>query len=247
MSLNFSKYLNIYEKTVILPGSNQEVKIKPLNTNQIKKLLVYENETNPVVGEQILDDILKFCIIDSTFDIGDLFLQDRYFLFIEVRKFSKGSLHTFEYTCPNCKSQSIQKINLEELTLTKLVEESIVKEVKILNDVLTINMGFIKRKDQIDAYKTIKKNLSNTQKQIEMAIINMALSIQSIQAPDGIDEEIPLEKKIEFLENLPKFEFEKIKDWFSENDFGIDLTIRKKCPHCGYETFEAMPLTNFFQ
>ena len=65
MSLNFSKYLNIYEKTVILPGSNQEVKIKPLNTNQIKKLLVYENETNPVVGEQILDDILKFCIIDS--------------------------------------------------------------------------------------------------------------------------------------------------------------------------------------
>ena len=247
MGLNFSKYLNVYEKVVNLPGSNQEVKIRPLNTNQIKKLLVYENETNPIVGEQVLDDILRFCIVDNTFNIGDLFLQDRYFLFIEIRKFSKGTFHTFEFICPNCKSQSIQKIDLEELTLTKLNEESLDKEVKILNDLLTLNMGFVKRKDQIDAYKTIKKNLSNTQKQIEMAIINMALSIQSIQTPDGLDEEIPLEKKIEFLETLPKFEFEKVKEWFSENDFGIDLTVRKKCPHCDYETFEVMPLTNFFQ
>lgn len=246
MSLNFTKYLNVYEKTVTLPGSKEEVKIRPLTTNQVKKLLVYENETDPIIGEQILDDIIRFCVIDETFDIGGLYLQDRYFLFIEIRKFSKGSLHTFEMICPQCKSQSIQKINLDDLKVINLEEDKIEKTLTILN-VLKLNMGFIKRKDQIEAYKTIKKGLSTSKKHVEMGLANMALSIQSIETPDGIDENLGVDLKMEFVGSLPTLEYEKLKAWFTENDFGIDLTITKKCPHCGHESNDNMPLTNFFQ
>jgi hypothetical protein len=92
VSYNFQKHLDVYEKIVDLPSSGEKIKIKPITTNQMKKLLVYENESDPIFGEKILDEILNFSVVNK--DVKELVLQDRYFLFIEIRKLTKGSVHT---------------------------------------------------------------------------------------------------------------------------------------------------------
>ena len=248
MSYNYEKYLSTYEAVTILPGSKQEIRFRPLTTNDMKKLLVYENQKDPVVGENILDQIINDVVLTEGFDVNKLYLQDRYFLFIELRKVTKGKVYNFPFTCKDkeCKSQSLQTINLDNLKIKNLNEDEIEKELKILNGNLTLEMGFITRGEQKEAFSHIDKNLSVSQKQVEMVIADIASSIKSITTPEG-KEELPIQKRMDFIGKLPRNEYDKLSEWYQENDFGIDLNIEIKCPHCSVESEKiVMPLDNFF-
>jgi hypothetical protein len=47
--------------------------------------------------------------------------------------------------------------------------------------------------------------------------------------------------------NLPSKEYDKLKKWYEDNDFGINLNITQKCIHCKNEEIKSIPLDNFFQ
>ena len=102
--MGFKNYLNVYEFDCVLPGTKQEVKYKPITTNQIKKLLVYENELNPIKIEQAYNELISSCVISEEFDINSIYIKDREFLLINLRKVSKGEQYEFTFTCPECKS-----------------------------------------------------------------------------------------------------------------------------------------------
>lgn len=244
MGYNFQKHLNVYEKTVELPSSGEEVKIKPITTNQMKKLLVYENESDPIMGEVILDEILNFSLIDR--DVKDLILQDRYYLFVEIRKLTKGTSHTYSTDCPKCKSPNIQTIDLNKLIVNKPNKEAD-KFVTVLNGELKLNLEFPTRGLQIEGYNQIDPKLSPSEKQVEMILANLAQSIVSIESSTGIDENIPVKDKMKFVGDLPGIDYDTIKNWFDENDFGIDLVIETKCQYCKFTNKHTLPLTNFFQ
>ena len=91
----FLQHVNVYDFTCELPGSKQTVQFKPVTTGQIKKLLSYENETNYVVQEQALDDLISSSVLSDGFDIGELFIYDRLFLLLEIRKKTKGEILEF--------------------------------------------------------------------------------------------------------------------------------------------------------
>lgn len=245
--LNYEKYLQSYEFVSILPGSQEEIKYRPLTTNDLKKVLVYENQQDPLLGEVILDQIVTSAVLNEQFSIDELYIQDRYFLFIELRKATKGTVHTFPYTCNNCSSQSIQKVDLDQLETKNLDRESIESVVELMDGNIKLEMDFITRKEQKEAYKTISKNLTSTQKQVEMVIADIACSIKSITTPDGTDKDIPIKKKMESVGNLPGNQYDIIKNWFQENQFGIDLNVSMICPHCGEGDVTTMPLDNFFE
>lgn len=246
MSHKYSNLLNIYEKDVPLPGSKEVVKIKPLTTNQIKKLLVHENETDLIGGERILDDILKMAIISDNPDVvRSLLLQDRYLVFIEIRKLTKGSFHTYNFTCPSCKSQSIQKIDLNDLVVKNIPEDNN-NIITILNGGMKLHMGPSTRGEQDDAYKIIDHKLKDSEKQVEMALANMAIAIKGIETT-SLDETVSIKDKMDLIGDLPGQEYDKVKEWFIENDFGVDLNITTKCPYCEFKKEHSLPLTNFFQ
>ena len=98
-TIDFRNYLNVYEFNTTLPGSGEEVTFRPITTGQLKKLLIYENETDPMVIEGALDDLISSCIVNEDFNINDLYLQDRFFLLVEIRKKSKGENYSFQYNC----------------------------------------------------------------------------------------------------------------------------------------------------
>src|SRR6056297_3084901 len=119
MSIDINKYVNSYEFDYTLPGSNEVLVYKPITTGQLKKLLPYENEKDPIVVEKALDNLISSCIISEGFDINKLYLEDRFALLIELRKKSKGEEYSFIYNCPKCDSRTPITKDLNQLKCTK--------------------------------------------------------------------------------------------------------------------------------
>jgi len=239
---NFKDYLNVYEFETVLPGSGETVKFKPIITGQIKKLLTYENSTSEEV-DIALDNLITSSVISEGFDINRLYIQDRFFLLVELRKMSKGSTYQFSAICQKCKSQMIVNVDLKNIEVIPYnVENDTIK----LDDNISIKLKHITRGDQKQSFDFIKKGLSDTQKMAEMMIGSYASSITSITTPEGEDENIDIADKIYFINNLPQGMYEKVTTWSKENDFGLNFSYDTVCRSCGNKKTIDIPLENFF-
>ena len=245
--LDFRNYLNVYEFETVLPGSGETVKFRPITTGQLKQLLVYENETNPIVVEKALDEtLITSSVISEGFNINNLYLQDRFFLLVEIRRKSKGDNYQFEYVCPECKSQSVQNVKLNELKVTSIPED--IKDIVEIDKNLSVKLAHVTRGGQKEAYKNIKniKKLTDTQRITEMSLFTHAASIQSIIVPEGEITDATIMDRKYLLENIPTNAYEKIRDWFSDNNFGMDFNYTIACKGCDHEEILDIPIENFF-
>ena len=244
---DFKKYLNKYEFKTVLPGSGEELTFKPITTGQMKALLVHENETEMGVIEAILDDLMKECIIDpEDFPVEEMYINDRFFFLIELRKYTKGTTYQFQYTCPKCSSQSIQNVDLKKLKVSKLPKK--LNRVVKLDEDISIEIDFPKRRDQITAYeimKTYEGEANERMKTAELGILVTALTIKSIITPDGEDKEPKLEDKVYLMENITSEMFEKIGQFTTKN-FGVDFKADIQCTKCEFQHDVDIPPENFF-
>jgi len=268
---NFKRYLNAYEFETVLPGSGESIKFRPITTGQIKKLLVYEGAEEPEIIEKALDEIIEGCVIKEGFSISDLYLQDRFFLLLELRKVTKGNLYQFQSVCPSCNSQSLQTVDLQKLpvkVLPRLKKEKIStkgkkvvleepEETKTLigwniikiNNNISLRMCPITRGMQIMSTELMKANFADAkpmEQAMNLSSIIFALSIQEVITPSGVEGDLSLDDKIYLLDNLTQKETEKIPDWFEKNNFGVDLKFDVLCPQCGTKVIRDIPLEDFF-
>jgi hypothetical protein len=246
---DFKKYLNVYQFETTLPGTGELIQFKPITTGQIKKLLVYEDSKDLNIIETVMDDLIMSSVITEDFNVDDLYLQDRFFLLIEIRKYSKGKHYNFEIKCPQCDSQSLQSIDLDNLPST-LKSENIDYSIKI-NDNITVTVDYVKRIDQkmaIDFVDSSDSELQGMQKLAEISVVATALAIKSIVTPEGADDSVSLEDRVFFLDSLSQQEFETVTGWFEENSYGIDFEFELKCHHepCSFKQKIEIPLENFF-
>jgi hypothetical protein len=130
--MSFKNYLNVFQFDTALPGSGKELQIKPITTGQMKRLLLYEAAENPEKIEEILDTLINECVVTKDFDVKKCYLQDRFFLLVELRKISKGNSYIYSSVCKNtdCNSQFVQQVDLTQLPLKTL---SIEKRLALMN------------------------------------------------------------------------------------------------------------------
>ena len=243
---NFLDYVNVYEFECELPGSKEVIKFKPVTTGQIKKLLTYENEQNYVVQEQALDELISSSILSENFNIDELFIFDRMFLLMEIRKKTKGEILEFKMTCPKCNSQSLNRVNLDALNLIQL-ENNENHVIELGN--IKVHLRHMKRKHQKEDMKPnhFPKNLSDHQKAYIFQVLFHACAIDKIETPNGMDENINMKDRIYFIENIPMQQMDIIKDEIQKMAFGWELENKITCLHCGYESIEEIPIQqNFF-
>lgn len=243
--IDFKSYLNVYEFETILPGSKETVKFKPITTGQLKKMLVYENERDPMVIENGLDELISSSVISEGFDINKLYLQDRFFLLIELRKKSKGEKYSFQYNCPSCGSQSVQVIDLTKLNVKPLSKD--IDNLVKLDSKISVEMSHITRGKQREAYRimTKDKSLNDSQRITEMALLTHAASIEAIVVPEGRITDSSISDRKYLLENIPTDAYTNIRDWFDNNDFGVEFKYTVRCT-CGREEHVDIPVDNFF-
>jgi len=131
---SFKDYLNTYVFETELPGSGDTISFKPVTTGQIKKLLLYETSNDPMSIEDSLDDLINECVIKpNDFDVRKLYLQDRFYLLVEIRKATRGNLYGFQTECTSCGSQTQQMLKLSELTVTTLTKKVEKKSEEVIN------------------------------------------------------------------------------------------------------------------
>lgn len=247
MSKNFKNYLNVYEFEYTLPGSQEVIKFKPLITSQMKQLLQYEDETDPVKVSEALDKLIESSVITEGFNIDDLYLRDRFALLIEIRKKTKGENYEFQFVCPNedCKSQIYNCIDLDKLeTKTKEVDTGTIK----ITDDLEIEIGHLTRRDEKEAIANIEniESLSDSEKEYEHWVNVIASSIKSVTDPEGKDDDITFEDKKFVIENTPQSVLEDIGNWFLDNWFGVNFTYEIYCKNCGFKKTESIPMNQLF-
>ena len=250
MSNDFLEYLNIYEFETILPGSKKKVRFKPLTTNQLKKLLIYENEEDPEKLEEAFDVLIASSVLDENFNIDEIYLQDRIFFLFEIRKKTKGQKYKFTYKCPKCDSQSLRTIDLDKLKVDEYPKE--LDDIVKLDDNLKVRLRFLTRGEQKTVYKHLKEKYPQLETETEIVtqstIVSDANSIISIITPKGEDTDVTLDQKVYFIENIPTPLYEKIKNWFEDNSFGINFSIKIKCSNSECKTTReiVVPFDNFF-
>lgn len=246
MSIDLKKLLDTYDFETTLPGSKEVIHFKPITTGVMKKVLVYENEENIETLDNFLDDLISNCTINEEFDINKLYLQDRFFLLVEIRKKSKGNLFKFNYTCPKCKLENIISIDLSKLVVTEIKEST--EPVKI-NDNISLVFKHMTREEQKVAFKSVDDKLPLNTRLAEIATYSYALSIEKIISGGEEHTDVPIEDKIYMLDSLDQDTYDKILKWFEDNDFGLDFTYKFKCknPDCKSEEKTLnIPITNFF-
>jgi hypothetical protein len=231
----------VYEFNTDLIGSGENVKYKGLNTNSIKKLLIYEKETDPLMQEEILDSVIKSALIDDT-NIDEMFVLDRYYLFVKIREATKGSLVEYRYTCSKCKNEQPKTIDLNNLIINKPTEINPIVELKSL----IFEMEHPKRSLQKKVTGCINKKLSVKEKMVDMRISDIASYVKAIKTLDGKNLDIDYTELIDFIGNLPENELDKINDWMQKYNFGIKLNDKAICKKCKNVDVIDLPITNFF-
>jgi hypothetical protein len=242
----FYDFVSTYDFTCELPGSKETVQFKPVTTGQIKKLLTYENETNYVVQEQALDDLVTSSVLSEGFDIDEQYIYDRLFLLIEIRKKTKGEVLEFQVKCPECNSQSLNRVNLDELEIKQLENsEPVVVELGQIK----VHLRHMKRKHQKQDIKPnmFPKNMTPTQQGYMFQVAFHACAIDKIETPNGIDENISMKDRIYFIEQIPMQHMEILKEKIDDMSFGWQLQQKVKCIHCNFEHVNDIPIQqNFF-
>jgi predicted Zn-ribbon and HTH transcriptional regulator len=241
----FLDYVNVYEFDCELPGSKEVVKFKPVTTGQIKQLLTYENETNYVIQEQALDDLISSSVLSDGFNVDNLYLHDRMFLLLEIRKKTKGEVLEFQLTCPECNSQSINRVNLDALKLVQLEDES---NVIVDLEKIKVHLRHMKRGHQKADMKKhhFPKGMTNVQRAYIFQVLYHACAIDKIETPNSVDENIPMKDRIYFIENIPMGQMEKLQEVIDSMSFGWEMEHKVRCNHCGYERVEPIPMAQSF-
>lgn len=245
--LKFYDFVNVYDFICELPGSKEQVKFKPVTTGQIKRLLTYEKETNYVIQEQALDDLISSSVLSDGFNIDEQYIYDRLFLLIELRKKTKGEILEYTMTCPDCNSQSINRVNLDNLEIIQ--PENLDDHILEVNEKIKIHLRHLKRKHFKEDIKPqfFKKGMSDSQQAYTFQVAFHACAISKIETPNGIDENIPMKDRMFFIEQIPMSYMEKIKKELDNMAFGWKLENQIKCKHCNYEFSEDIPIQqNFF-
>jgi hypothetical protein len=246
MSINIREFVTFPTFSTVLPGSGKTVEFKAINTGQLKKLLIYEGEESPVIIERILDELITSSVVSENFDIDDLYIQDRFYLLVEIRKRSKGKNYNFGYKCGKCKQESIHSIDLDRMNVKKraAIESHPIK----FNDQISFELDHIKRRDMKEVYEYVDKLKLNTktQEQAEMITSSFAMSIKKINTPKGVLTDIPLEDKIYLIDNMTEDAFKQYDEWARKNDFGIEFKYEFQCPHCKNKETVEVPVSDFF-
>lgn len=242
--IDFKEFLNIYEFDTALTGTGKRVVYKPITTGQLKKLLTFENSTDPIIIDEALDKLISSCVTSEDFNINDIYLQDRFSLLIEIRKVTKGTKYEFTYICQECKSQIFQSIDLTKLKIIPYPTK-INYKVK-LTEHISVKLDNIKRGEQVKAFKQMPKGkLNDNQIIAELAILTHAAGIKAVETPKGTVDNISIKDAKFLLENISTSAYDEIKDWYKKYDFGIDFTFTINC-NCGHKEKKTIPLQNFF-
>lgn len=250
-----------------LPGSGEEIFMRPFTTKEQKAILkALEKEDHTLLSESF-DQLLRNCVINKDFNPDKLLSKDRECLLIKLRQESVKDDYTHNWKCSKCEAPNAHKINLSTISFDAIInKESLQNKEMVLRDrPLTLILGMALRGDEKKIFEFAKKN-SSTKDVSQAELINAAFAaiikgikvkktrtIKDAQGNDKpIEEEvildIPFADRIKILDDIHMDDKNEIKKYLETVDkYGFNLSLGTlKCKKCDNESEESMEWLSFF-
>jgi hypothetical protein len=239
------------ENAIKLCYSQKEVFVKPLKIKDKKEILKAIESKNEVIINKALDDVIeKYAEYadGSDFNVSTLTSQERFQLLVHIRVSAAGTTAKIAHECPSC--GTINKDITYDLTamyVKNYTKPDSGDEILLANGNIKIKLGPMTRDKEIEIERFIKKNKLNSSSEKNFAL--MAGIIKAItMKQDDVESDVKLttDEIIDFFENLPATELDKILDYFKNTDFGVKMPFEFKCEKCGHESTEEVNIAVFF-
>ncbi len=239
------------ENVIKLCYSQKEVFVKPLKIKDKKEVLKSIETKNEIVINKALDDIIeKYAEYadGSNFDVNKLTSQERYQLLVHIRVSAAGTTAKIAHECPTCGAVNKDiTYDLTNMFVKNYTAPESGDEIVLANGSIKIKLSPMTREKEIEIERIIKKNKLNSASEKNFAL--MAGVIRAItMSQDDIESDVKLttEEMIDFFENLPANELDKILEYFKGTDFGVKMPFDFKCEKCAHESSEEVNIAVFF-
>lgn len=222
---------------------NPEVKIRSMTTEEEMRRLAPSDKAYKNICE-IIDD----CLIENPgISSYDMCLADYQFLLHKLRVVTYGSDYPTTSTCPYCRSENEQVLNLSELEVVNFKEEDFTKltEFKLpkTGKQITIKMQTPRMVDEVNSRaKELQRKSKNTAGDTAFLFTLESL----IDTVDGVKLD-PI-KREDFVRALPMMDTNYILKHAQKlvESFGLNTSISHECPVCGLDYRSSFRITSEF-
>lgn len=245
----------------VLPGSGQEIFMRPFTTKEQKAILKAMEKEDPELIGQAFDALIQSCVLSEGFNVDDLYSKDRDAILIRLRAESVKDDFTFKWKCEDekCKSENDYVTTIDKINFDKLKNQNMEKTIELSDRNNTfLVVGMISRGDEKDMMSYVKRNSQGIKDGFSKAeILNGALAsaIKGMIVIEEIDgkeqkksfDDLSFNDKVAIIDEITMDDRKQIQDFISSIDkFGYDLDINVRCRKCGLQQTHTMEWLSFF-
>jgi len=232
--------LQVPEFKTQLPSTGEDIYFRPFLVKEEKNLLLsLESNDNDEIQNAIMN-VLTSCVKTGKTSIENMAFFDVEYLFLQIRSKSVNNIVKFnlKHGSGDCDHVTPYELNLDDIKMSR--DEK--TDNKIM---LTDTVGVVL------AYPSISKaqslvGLVNVDSNVDQIFKALANNIDYVFDTDNVYDDVTLEDKISFLEQLTKKQFDKIIGFYNSMP-SLQHTIEYVCEKCSKpETIELKGLASFF-
>lgn len=233
-----------------IPSTGKIVKFRPFLVKEQKILLMAQETKNDKDIVEAIKQITQNCIIDKDFDVEKMSTFDIEYFFIHLRAKSISEKTMMSFKCKNIVNNGVDDEYCDHLMEFEhdLLSATIEKDPNHNKTIFfTKDIGVVMKYPSISLRGTFSRN---PEKLGINESLNIIIScIDYIFDKDNIYylNEMKKEEILEYIENIPKPNFDKIQKFFDTMPY-VKSNIVHTCQKCGFN--HSLPLeglTNFFE
>lgn len=240
-----SRELNDFVFTAQIPSTGELIKGRPYTIRDEFKLAQIQRATVRGHTMEMLLEMIKTKYFSLTQkQIEALTTVDVQHLLGQLKLQSEDSNVPLVITCVKCGHEFKHSFNIKNIELppdSKFTADIEITSKSKLKSKLTLTLKRI-------SFMTLIKNYTDEEEQVqdmndEQVKQYLVESIYSIAYGDEVKKDIPLEDMVEFVEDIPKENFPKLKE-FLANPPTLVYNSKLVCPECGFEN--SLSVDDFF-
>jgi len=193
----------------------------------------------------VIENLLKSCLIDKSFDVNDLIAGDRNALMISIRITGYGSDYNMTHSCSHCGHSNKVTAKLSELGIKRISTKPIEPGKNLFEFVLPVTGKKIKYKFMTGHDDKEEEIKQKRREALGFKVDNKVTSFLEnvIVEVDGITDK---NKITHFVRNMPAMDSRKLRLHINENEPGIDMSWEYSCSSCTGNNKIGLPITTEF-
>lgn len=184
-------------------------------------------------SSEVIDKVLSSCIIEpKDFDINTLLPSDKFYVMVQLRIHTYGSMYKQPFYCIHCDKEGQIEYDLDDIEVIELPEVKLPIRVQLPVSKDIVELGVLTSKD----INSISKRAAKTSKamggsQKELAfLLKLSKQIKAVN-----DKETDSNSIMSYVKNMHSRDRAYIESVYKKLSFGYKTTVEVNCPFCNQE------------